>query len=67
MLTKIQLAKKIKQHMNYKFYQENRLIENYENILLQFQNRVHLVSIYPSGEKPLSVGYIAKYSGHSKA
>lgn len=53
--------------MNYKFYQENTLIGNYENILLQFQNMVHLVSIYLSGEKTLSVGYIAKYSGHSKA
>lgn len=49
MLTKIRLAKKIKQHMNYKFYQENTLIKNYENILLQFQNRVHLESIYLSG------------------
>lgn len=66
-LQKYVWQKKIKQHMNYKFYQENTLIGNYENILLQFQNMVHLVSIYLSGEKTLSVGYIAKYSGHSKA
>lgn len=69
MLTKIHLEKKkkIKQHINWKFYQENILIENYKNIVLHFQNRVHLGSTISVKENHYQQAISQKYSGHSKA